>query len=362
MESLITQLSLKDTNQNHTQNNDTRRNDNKDDNYYIQDDNNIEEGQSTQEEMNDENEKEYKFKFNDDSDNTDIKDIITRISKLNLKEKGHILNILKMANVEFTKNSNGYFFNFLDVKPNIIDKICNCLELIEKNADILKEMDRRRNDLLTYYRKIIEDRLHNNIIKRKNEYLNKLHVKQYDNVKLSIKRKPRYKKKILFENINEDPDVMIKEYIKSRTKYEKDSVYHRIMTSIKFIRSNRTREVKGNDDNSDYAAILNKEDNSDYDMADNESVHDITEDNSSFNEEIDPETNDNDEPDNKSEQVKEESEKQEDDESDNGSDVEDDSDDKTDTDFMYYKNILYKQGFEFDDNKNCTLTYQIYIQ
>jgi hypothetical protein len=307
--------------------------------------------------------------------NTDIdmKTIISRISKLSTKEKGHILNILKMANVEFTKNSNGYFFNFLDVKSDIIEKICDCLDLIEKNADILKEMDRRRTDLLKYYRKIIEERLQNNIIRKKNEYLNKLHVKQPSNITINVTRKPKFKKRVLIESSCEDPDEIIKQYIKSRTKYQKDSVYHRIITSIKFIKSNKARETKRDDDNSDSADILNKEDNSDYDMADNDndSVHNFTDDNSVYEEVENPE-NEDDKTDEIKTDEKDENTNQNENEDDNEDDedkgsicsevVDQDSDDKTDIDFQYYKNILYKQGFEFDDNKNCLLVYQMYIE
>lgn len=97
----------------------------------------------------------------------DIKDIISRISRLNQKEKVHILNILYTKNIEFTKNANGYFFNFLNIENDVIEKICNCLTLIEENTDLIKEMDRRRTELLQYYKLLIEERLQNNLQKEK---------------------------------------------------------------------------------------------------------------------------------------------------------------------------------------------------
>ena len=76
-------------------------------------------------------------KFDIEEDSFHIKDVIQRISKLQNKEKIHILNILRMSKVEFTKNSNGYFFNFLNIDKNIINEICNCLDLIETNNILL---------------------------------------------------------------------------------------------------------------------------------------------------------------------------------------------------------------------------------
>jgi small subunit ribosomal protein S4 len=73
--------------------------------------------------------------------------------QLQEKQKVHILNILRTNEIEFTKNSNGYFFNFMSLNDQIIEKICTCLDLIESNTDLVREMDRRRNELLVYYKK-----------------------------------------------------------------------------------------------------------------------------------------------------------------------------------------------------------------
>ena len=116
----------------------------------------------------------------------DIRDIISRISKLNSKEQLHILNILKTNNIEFAKNSNGYFFNFINIDNDILLKICKCLELIEGNTDLLKEMDRRRNELLTYYKKLIEDRLNASIKKKRDEYVKRLMIHNNNNFTVNI--------------------------------------------------------------------------------------------------------------------------------------------------------------------------------
>jgi hypothetical protein len=307
-----------------------------------------------------------------DVDVIDSKDIIVRINKLTQKEKIHILNILKTQNVEFTKNANGYFFNLLKMNKDIVNKICNCLELIEKNTDLLKEMDRRRNELLKYYRLLIEDKFKNNIKKKKQEYLDQLIVKDYTNVEYNIKRKKIIKRRLKYINSEIDTDILMKEYIKSKYKYKKDSIYHRIITSIKLIKSNKGREKKSNDDDEN---IDDKE--SGYDNVngddDKESIADITEDDS-FNINQD-DTNTNEENENEENDQEDEIDidnllgkveyDNEDDENDQEDEIDIDNqvlnEEKTEMEFLYYKKLLNKQGFMFDENKDVILEYNEYI-
>ena len=308
-------------------------------------------------------EQEYKQRDLD----VDIKDIIVRINRLNVKEKAHILNILKMANIKFTKNSNGYFFNFLDIKDDILEKICNCLELMEKNAGILKEMDRRRTELLNYYKNLIEERLQNNIKRRRIEYLDKLKIKN-DSLDINIKRKCFVKRKRNNETYV-DPDILIREYTKQRFKYEKGGVYHRIMTCIRLIRSNRGREVKSSDDQDSFGNGSN-DDNDTYNNKDDDSVSVFENENTEID--VDEKSDlDIDEYDDKymsdnemnedanedvNEEVNEDANEEVNDEEDRKT-----SEDKTENDFLFYKNLLNQQGFQFNDNKNCVLLYQSYI-
>lgn len=299
----------------------------------------------------------------DKNNDIDIKDVITRIGKLHTKEKIHILNILNMANVEFTKNTNGYFFNFIQVDSQVMEKICNCLELIEKNAGILKEMDRRRSELLKYYKNLIEERIQNNIKRKREEYTKRLVIKNVEkDIKLSIRRKNKINWNKTYCDNTVDPDILIKEYTKLKYKYEKDSVYHRIITSIKLLKSNRSREVKRDDDDEEINTS-NQDNESGYDnIKDDESVIE-TEDSYNESNDIDNKSIDEDDNDNlDTEEEKTEKLLCEDIEEDHQEiDNENEEEDKTEIDFLYFKNILNQQGFQFDDNKNCLLTYQSYI-
>lgn len=290
----------------------------------------------------------------------DIKDMISRIGKLNQKEKLHILNILHTKNIEFTKNTNGYFFNFLNIDDDIIRKIYNCLILIEENTDKIKEMEKRRNELLQYYKLLIEERLQDNLQKKKDNYMKKLILKPYTEITLIKKRKNIINRKHINHNI--DSDILIKEHLKSKLKYQKNSVYHRLVTSIKLSKSTKSKN-KNDDDNdtsNDTVNIDTIDDISeidhnldDYNLSDNDdndtvNIDDISSiisdnyDNENFDEEegID--------------EVIEVEEIDDIDEDINNSDYKK-------REFLYYKKLLNKQGFVFDENKECILVTQEYI-
>lgn len=290
----------------------------------------------------------------------DIRDIISRINKLSQKEKNHILNILRTTKIKYTKNSNGFFFNLLDIDENVLDKIFDCINMIEKNADILKELDRRRSELLEYYRNIIESRLKDKLMVSKMEYLNKLKIYD-DNITIKIKRKDKIKRIMMFDPM-QDIDVVIKEYNKSKQRYEKGSVYYRINSNLKSYR--RTFDKSKQNDYEDIQYELPDELTNE-DLAD-EIINDIEED-IDIDQSIDDlsddiNENDKNDFDSTSEEYIQDIDDFEDQE-DRENVVENNNmkKDKINKEFLFIKNLLYKKGFEFNDNKNCMLIYESYI-
>jgi hypothetical protein len=299
----------------------------------------------------------------------DIKDIISRISKLNQKEKVHILNILHTKNIEYTKNANGYFFNFLNIDDDIIEKIYNCLILIEENTDMIKEMERRRNELLQYYKLLIEERLQNNLQKKRDNYIKKLIIKKYTEITLVKKRKNIINKKYINPNI--DPDILLKEHLKSKFKYQKNSIYHRLVTCIKLSKSNKNKNTCKNEDDNDMSSDIKS--NYDIDTVDDISENDVNLDDYNISD-VDDNFDDFD----TSSIIDKESgivdEIDEGDDNDEIIEVEDidyvDEDifpsnksiDYKKMEFLYYKRLLNDQGFVFDENKECLLITQEYIQ
>jgi hypothetical protein len=286
-----------------------------------------------------------------------IKDIIVRINKLNSKEQLHILNILKTNNVKFSKNANGYFFNFIDINNDILDKIYKCLELIESNTDLLKEMDRRRNELLTYYKKLIEDKLNSNIKLKKDNYIKKL--KLYDNtIKMDIKRVNKINRRFWYDK-DKDIDVVMKEYLKSRSKYKKDSLYYKVMSKIKNKKyfDNKKYDIDDFDDGG--YDIDRCESDIEFIKDEIESIKDDSEFvRDDFSEEeynYNSENSDNEIDDDHFQTGFEE------DKLDDIDYEENKNENNIELEIDFYKKILNKQGFVFDENKRCLLKIEEYI-
>jgi hypothetical protein len=154
-----------------------------------------------------------------------IKDILLKIKNLTIKEKYHILSIFKKYNIEFTRNSNGYFFNLDKIDINILNKVSKCINLIEEKRELIMTLDKKREAYLEYYKNLIDNKLKDTINKKQSEYIQKL----------ILRPSPTYIKKIKSKHIkqskNVDPDILIKDYIKSK-KISKDSQFYKINTLI----------------------------------------------------------------------------------------------------------------------------------
>jgi hypothetical protein len=125
--------------------------------------------------------------------------LISRISKLSPREKRHIYKLLLLENVKYTKNANGYFFDLSSsISNNVVEKIQECLALIEPNRELIQKIDSEREILREKYTEIIHERL---VKKQKQElyqYENKIQKKDdYSNVisslsKVQIKKRYNY--------------------------------------------------------------------------------------------------------------------------------------------------------------------------
>lgn len=291
----------------------------------------------------------------------DVKEIINRISKLHDKEKIHVLNILKSNNIQFTKNANGYFFNLLELNSDIILKICECLDLIEKNVDLIKDMDKKRYDLLLYYKKLIEEKLKQSINKKKDDYIQCLILKKESNISMNFNRTCKFKKikKFAHYNMENDtgvhPDVIVREYIKLKFKYPKNSVYSRILSNLKNKKPQESVANEVENSENDFDNIIEVDENI---SEVGESLDDVEIDVDADAEvEVDVDVDVDIDVDVLDVDIDLIEEKQSIDEDDTV-----DQDDNQDMKILYYKKLLNKQGFVFDDNKDCLLVYQEYIK
>lgn len=175
-----------------------------------------------------------------------LRELISKIKRLTSKEKHHILSIFKKYNIEFTKNSNGYFFNLDRIDDSILDKVSKCVDLIEQKRELITSLDKKRDSYLEYYKNLIENKLKETINKRREHYINQLVLIQHE---IPIRKKVKKSVKIIS---NVDPDILMKEHSKTK-KYHKNSVYFRLSQRISALsrKSNRHKAMDKKDEGDD---------------------------------------------------------------------------------------------------------------
>jgi hypothetical protein len=296
-----------------------------------------------------------------------IKTLINKIKNLNINEKIHILSILKNHNIDYTKNYNGYFFNLDKIDESLINKLNQCVDLIETNRDIIYSLDRKRDEHLKYYKSLIESKLNETIATKTKNYVQKLIVKSDESFKPYIKKK---NKTILKKKDNKivDPDLLIKEY-NTQQKYQKDSVYYRLFQICKI--SARKIKITTSAENFNHN-LTDVQDEGDYTIDNSDDIKDIEETDEPENLEdldIDPDNLEDLENLDQKETTEEDPEgngETDNEESDN-EEIEIEETNETDNladklKIEFYKNLLkINHGFEFDYDKDIRMTREEYI-
>lgn len=333
-----------------------------------------------------------------------LRELISNIKRLTPKEKHHILSIFKKYNVEFTKNSNGYFFNLDKIDDEILDKVSKCVDLIEQKRELITSLDKKRDSYLEYYKNLIENKLKETINKRREHYINQLVL-----IPDEIPIRKKIKKSVRIVS-NIDPDILMKEHSKSK-KYNKNSVYFRINQRIIALsrKSNRHKssgKTKDEGDDSNYGGGSGDGDDdvgggdmdisgdNEHESGDMEGLGDELAD--SIGEEyLDDENGEEEDDSNLSGYGENDTEDVDDDEyyKDTNSDSDDDThtehktektertDNKTKTtktknknkkkkkdveassnEIDYYKTLLKQSGFKFDDDKGVEIKVESYIE
>jgi hypothetical protein len=293
----------------------------------------------------------------------DIQNLITRVSKLSVQEQKHFYKILIKNGVNYSKNLNGYFFNLRTADPNIIVQLKECLELIEPNRELIKQLDLQREELREKYACIIKERLTTRKKKSIHDYENKIIMIQNWS-KLYFELKKVYVNKIFMLDKNEDIDEIIKKYKKK--SYPKNSVYYSILQKmkkklpkIKEISEEDDAEIEGDDNFQIYENGIDIEeignDNEFEEIVNDveiEIVNDEDLEESIHSEEKEDETEDLD-----VYEIRENDQENENEEDDINN-----INEEFEEQILYYRKLLSQQlGFQFDENKYCKLVYQEYI-
>ena len=182
-----------------------------------------------------------------------ISNLIYKSKNLQNEEKQHILKILKDdEKLEFTKNRNGYFFQLLDASQKVIDEILNYIDLVENNRNLIEESDQKRDYYVSFFKDELEAKMRNKMKTERENYLYSLELRP------EFGSSDVYMKKIYKLMEQTDPDLLVANYLKSKTCKKKDNVYYRlsqIMSSL----SKRNKIIEQPDQDTfeapDYACI-----------------------------------------------------------------------------------------------------------
>ncbi len=89
--------------------------------------------------------------------------LIDNINLLEHKELVHIFNILKTNNIEYTKNSNGVFFNLQNIDKNVFQKLSDCVNIIINSRKKIISLDKAREAEINYYKSLLEHKIKENV-------------------------------------------------------------------------------------------------------------------------------------------------------------------------------------------------------
>ncbi len=176
--------------------------------------------------------------------------LVDEIKTLSSKEQIHIFNILKLNNISYTENNNGYFFNFTNLDKSILSKLQDCINLIKHKRNTLIELDELRNNKIQQYKQLIQDLLHKKI-REKHSFLDSELMCQNPNtcLELQVDHNPQlYDLETIFKKYNISLDCTnIGEELRKKMlqKYDKNSFYYRLY------KKNKTKQVEYFVDSSD---------------------------------------------------------------------------------------------------------------
>lgn len=170
--------------------------------------------------------------------------LVNNISILDHNERRHIFHILKKNNVAFTKNQNGYFFNFTNMEEKTLDMLEKCVDVIITHRQELQVLDEKRELQIKEFKEMISNTMKEKILRRTQEEIHKLKLID-NNVSISknITRKINFKRKYVDPNTI---DNEMKQYSKP-PKYPKNTVYWRLLQKI----NSRTKSNTGKRENPD---------------------------------------------------------------------------------------------------------------
>lgn len=185
--------------------------------------------------------------------------LVNNISSLDNNEKRHIFHILKKNGVSFTKNKNGYFFNFTNIQDNMLVILERCVDVIITHRMELQILDKKRDLQIKEFKETISKTMKEKLIKKAEDEFKMIKlVREETSISKNITQKITIRKRVI------DPDTIENEMKKMNKlpKYEKNTVYWRISQKI----STRAKNVKNKREDAPEIEIdkIDAEDDLDY--------------------------------------------------------------------------------------------------
>jgi hypothetical protein len=181
------------------------------------------------------------------------KELISRIEALSSKEKEHILEVLIQKEVGFSKNSNGYFFQFQNVSEDIKSEIETYVKLVESHSELQRNDIKDREYYLEYYKKEMDNRIKTKQQLEVDSYIETLRLISESGLRL-----------VAIDGdlkVIKDPDDLMNAYIKSKFAYPKNSVYQRLHALIKKSKKSNKETNQEEIEGPDYNTLDNEDEN-----------------------------------------------------------------------------------------------------
>ncbi len=150
--------------------------------------------------------------------------LINEISNLSFTDKVHINNILKINNIPYTKNFNGYFYNITN-NDELYNKLKSFLISIQENKNNILLLNSERQKTIDYYTKLCNDNINNSLQTKKDIYYSKLKlINKNTNISISFSYKYTISKKIFLFEKDKEPNFTPKQlYILAKCKKLRNS-------------------------------------------------------------------------------------------------------------------------------------------
>jgi hypothetical protein len=273
-----------------------------------------------------------------------VKELINKISRLNQKEKEHVLKLFIGKNIQYTKNVNGYFFNLCtsNITPDVLKSINDGINLMEKNRNLLNDIDKKRDLMLRQCKELIENKLNDTIKSKQYDYFNKIRlIPNNMNIDYTIS-------KITKKSYSKLSDYNIDNFDKKTIIYNKNTVYFRLNTVMKLnVRQNKMTNVDYNNydyGENDFGNCTSEIGDADVDVGEIDDNIDVVDtvggdiDCDGSGENLFDVTDD-----------------------DVNSDIDEMEVDTDSKEKLYYKQLLNSYGYTFNEDKTCSLVYQDYL-